>query len=90
MGVGVRAGHWRSARNAKAKQTHLSHLSPSHAALPIWDVCAQRARGAGDRRSVGDVEPFRDLLENLRRRHKDGDTRVQQARVSARRGSAGG
>jgi len=71
-------------------QTHLSRLSPSRAALPVWDVRAQRARGAGDGRRVGDVEPFRDLLENLRRRHKDGDTGVQPARVSARRGSTAG
>lgn len=87
MSVGVRTGRRRWARHAKAMPTHLSPLSPSPAALPVRDVRAQRARGAGDRWSVGDVEPFRDLLENLRRRHKNGDTRVQQARVSARRGS---
>lgn len=38
----TQAGHCWSVHNAKAMQSHLSHLFPSHAALPVWDVCAQR------------------------------------------------
>lgn len=68
--------------NMNQPQSHLCPVSPSRAALQVWDVCAQGARGAGDRRSLGHLEPLRDLLEDLRRRHKDGDPGVQQARVS--------
>lgn len=63
----------------KAAQSHLCHVSRSLAALQVWDVCAQGARGASDRRSLGHLEPLRDLLEDLRRRHKDGNSGVQQA-----------
>lgn len=57
-----------------------------HAALPLWDVCAQGARGAGGGWSLGDLEPIWDVLENLRRWHQDGHTGMQPARVSAETG----
>lgn len=60
-----------------------------HAALPLWDVCAQGARGAGGGWSLGDLEPIWDMLENLRRRHQDGHTGMQPARVSAETGMPG-